>query len=105
MQGPINFALPKGQETVQFREIRRMVQLLPNEALQHMRLIGQMIEQFRRRKLPIWDAQHVFQPLKLKAHGLSCRLLQLLPAAQATRAFGKLATKTPGFCKKNILYQ
>jgi hypothetical protein len=58
MDQPIDFALTEVKTPVQFWEIRRQATLLPNEPLRHMRMIGQMVEQFSRGQPSIGDTHY-----------------------------------------------
>src|SRR5271169_4260175 len=52
----LNVASPEFQEPAQFGEIRSDIELLPDEALQQVGMIGQMIDDLRRRQAIIAKA-------------------------------------------------
>jgi hypothetical protein len=70
-----------------------------------MRVIGQMIEQFRRGQPPIRDAEHRFQPLKSLAHEPSPKVQIFAGASKAAPRAGKLATGNREVGKKNMRFQ
>ena len=50
MQRPVDFPVPELDEMIEHRKIRREVIILPDEKLQQMRMIGQVVEDLRRRQ-------------------------------------------------------
>ena len=50
MQRPVDFPIPEFDEMIEHRKIGREVIILPDEKLQQMRVIRQVVENFRRRQ-------------------------------------------------------
>jgi len=50
MQRPVNLPIPEFDEVIEHRKIGRQIIILPDEKLQQMRMIGQVVENFRRRQ-------------------------------------------------------
>ncbi len=50
MQRPVDLAPPEIEKMMQHRKLRRKIIFLPDEKLKQVRMIGQMLEQFRRRQ-------------------------------------------------------
>lgn len=47
VQLAVQAALPEAQEFLEYGKLRRQIEILPDEALQHHRMVGQAIEDFR----------------------------------------------------------
>src|SRR3712207_5145984 len=64
MQRPLDLAAPEFEEAGEFRKGRGMVDLLPDEGLQHARMVGQVIEDLGGGEPPVGDADEAFEAVQ-----------------------------------------
>lgn len=53
MERAIELPAPEGEEAAEFREFRSKVEILPDESLQHGRMVGEAVEDFGSRQAPV----------------------------------------------------